>query len=426
MSAADSELLVFLKARKAAVTVPKHWSSSTKFLSGKRVGEKKPYELPEFIAQTGIGKLRETSDDSKDSIQKRQRERARPKLGRIDIDYQVLHDAFFKHQTKPRLTKHGELYYEGKESERDFSKFNPGGALSEELKRALGLPETSGAYPPPWLFYMQRFGPPPSYTSYLFPGVNAPIPEGAQYGMHAGGWGKPPLDAFGKGLYGDVMGVGADELVLDKIPPVSLWGGFTVEESEDEEEDERRREDSEESEDEVDSERQQTARKRAKFEREAPATTVLRPAAVQPDEEMAETGSLKIIDLRKKPIPSSAHRVLEKQDVSVSGSQLYGGSHRYAGAGAAASTEVQISIAPEDLKDDASLSQAELAKRYEEERSRTKPAVGLAPGAGTIDVVEMEKQIRKQGGDGGALAASKTASTSGVATNPAKKKKFKF
>jgi splicing factor 3B subunit 2 len=38
-------------------------------------------------------------------------------MGRIDIDFQVLHDAFFKYQTKPRLTMHGDLYYEGKEFE---------------------------------------------------------------------------------------------------------------------------------------------------------------------------------------------------------------------------------------------------------------------------------------------------------------------
>ena len=47
----------------------------------------------------------------------KQREKVRPKLGKIDIDYQKLHDAFFKWQTKPRMTLHGDLYYEGKEFE---------------------------------------------------------------------------------------------------------------------------------------------------------------------------------------------------------------------------------------------------------------------------------------------------------------------
>jgi hypothetical protein len=31
--------------------------------------------------------------------------------------FQVLHDAFFKYQTKPKLTHHGDLYHEGKEFE---------------------------------------------------------------------------------------------------------------------------------------------------------------------------------------------------------------------------------------------------------------------------------------------------------------------
>jgi len=44
-------------------------------------------------------------------------------MGKIDIDYQVLHDAFFKYQTKPKLSGHGELYYEGKEFEVLFISF---------------------------------------------------------------------------------------------------------------------------------------------------------------------------------------------------------------------------------------------------------------------------------------------------------------
>ncbi len=35
------------------------------------------------------------------------------------------------------------------------------------------------------------------------PGLNAPLPnEHCQYGYHPGGWGKPPVDAFGRPLYG--------------------------------------------------------------------------------------------------------------------------------------------------------------------------------------------------------------------------------
>lgn len=67
------------------------------------------------------------------------RERARPKLGRIDIDYQKLHDAFFKWQTKPVMTQMGELYYEGKELETVMREKKPG-ELTDELRVALGMP----------------------------------------------------------------------------------------------------------------------------------------------------------------------------------------------------------------------------------------------------------------------------------------------
>jgi hypothetical protein len=56
-----------------------------------------------------------------------------PKVGRMEIDYQVLHDAFFKFQTKPKLTIHGDLYYEGKEFEITLKEKRPG-HLSDDLK----------------------------------------------------------------------------------------------------------------------------------------------------------------------------------------------------------------------------------------------------------------------------------------------------
>lgn len=43
-------------------------------------------------------------------------------------------------------------------------------------------------------FSVQRYGPPPSYPQLKIPGLNAPIPPGAKFGYHPGGWGKPPVD----------------------------------------------------------------------------------------------------------------------------------------------------------------------------------------------------------------------------------------
>ena len=61
-------------------------------------------------------------------------------MGKIDIDYEILHSAFFKHQKKQEMTKHGEIYFEGKENEVTDTNFKPG-RISKELSAALGIPE---------------------------------------------------------------------------------------------------------------------------------------------------------------------------------------------------------------------------------------------------------------------------------------------
>lgn len=48
-------------------------------------------------------------------------------------------------QTKPRLTIHGDLYYEGKEFETRLKEKKPGD-LSTELRTALGMPVGPNAH----------------------------------------------------------------------------------------------------------------------------------------------------------------------------------------------------------------------------------------------------------------------------------------
>ena len=144
-------------------------------------------------------------------------------------------------QSKPKMTIHGDLYYEGKEFETRMKDKKPG-ELSDDLRTALGMPvgPNSNRVPPPWLIAMQRlvdlhfnlnvllkyyfkilnkknslnrYGPPPSYPHLKIAGLNAPIPESCSFGYHAGGWGKPPVDEFGRPLYGDVFGTAADGTV---------------------------------------------------------------------------------------------------------------------------------------------------------------------------------------------------------------------
>lgn len=199
----DALLLIHLKSSRNSVQVPQHWSLDRKYLSSKRGFEKPPFELPDFIKDTGIQEIREKYEKKLQgkSAKAIAKERMRAKLTKTDIDYQILHDAFFKYAKKPPLTIHGDIYYEGKENLAFSKQFKPG-QLSEELKSALGMPENS---PPPWLIHMQKHGPPPSYPYLKIPGLNSPIPSGAKWGFQPGGWGKPPLDNTGKPLYGDIF-----------------------------------------------------------------------------------------------------------------------------------------------------------------------------------------------------------------------------
>jgi len=235
VTAADPRLLVHLKSYRNAIPVPKHWCQKRKFLMGKRGVEKPPFQLPEFIAATGIERIRASVMEKENAkkLKGKQKERMQPKMGKIDIDYQVLHDAFFKFQTKPYLTRHGDVYYEGKEFEVSLREKRPG-VLSDELAKALQIPDGG---PPPWLVNMQRYGPPPAYPNLKIPGLNAPIPDGASYGYHPGGWGKPPVDEFGRPLYGDVFGTADAEVEEEDVGvPTAKWG--QMEEGDDEQEDE--------------------------------------------------------------------------------------------------------------------------------------------------------------------------------------------
>jgi hypothetical protein len=58
--------------------------------------------------------MRSTGEERpQEKLKSKGRQRMRPKMGKMDIDYSVLHDAFFKYQDKPNMTPIGDLYYEG-------------------------------------------------------------------------------------------------------------------------------------------------------------------------------------------------------------------------------------------------------------------------------------------------------------------------
>lgn len=263
VSSSDPRLLVVIKAQKNVVPVPGHWSLKREYLSSKRGVEKPPFQLPPFIAETGITEMRDAvlEKQAEQTLKQKQRERVQPKMGKLDIDYQKLYDAFFRFQTKPSLTRFGDVYYEGKEWETEFRNFKPG-PLSETLREALNMPP---GFPPPWLLQQQRIGPPPSYPNLKIPGLNSTLPPGASWGFAPGQWGKPPVDEYNRPLYGgDVFGVagadgvsGADASQAAAGEPIEreIWGELQPpgdDESEEEEEDEDEEEEDEDDEDDRD------------------------------------------------------------------------------------------------------------------------------------------------------------------------------
>ncbi|KAI3874561.1 hypothetical protein MKW92_027287 [Papaver armeniacum] len=200
-----------LCARPDLVEVWDTTSANPKLLVFLKSYRNTPFQLPGFIAATGIEKIRQAYIEKEDSkkLKQKQRDRMKPKMGYMGIDYQVLHDAFFKYQTKPKLSSHGDLYHEGKEFDQvKLREMKKPGMLSQELKEALGMPECARL-----INNMQRYGPPPSYPHLEIPDLNP--------------------------LYGHVVGVQQLNYEEEPVDRSKHWGDLEDEvlESDEEEED---------------------------------------------------------------------------------------------------------------------------------------------------------------------------------------------
>ena len=415
VTAPDPALLVSLKSSRGAVGVPQHWTSKRRYLQGnaKRGVIKPPFELPAYIAATGIGALRDldaVADDRK-GLKGKTRERARPKMGRIEVDYMVLHDAFFVHQTKPFLSVLGDLYYEGREFEPDRSHLKAG-VLSARLREALNM--QGPLAPPPWLLNMQRYGPPPAFRLMSIPGLSAPIPTGAAFGFGPGQWGRPPTDASGVPLYGDVFGVHIDAAAAEAAAATTSvrWGEPLAASLAAP----------------APSMRDAAEAAEALFVAETPPpphpAPAVAPAAAAPaaaaaggrrganEEALGAAADAvaepALLELRKgvREAPQVLYTVLEEKTTALTGG-LLGTKHGYAapgagtvrvvagtgaGAGAGAGEKgVALALAPDEV---AKLTDAELAERYEVEAARASDLNVSARGADDLTdlLAEQEKK----------------------------------
>ncbi|TEY40963.1 hypothetical protein BOTCAL_0411g00110 [Botryotinia calthae] len=386
-SASDPRLLVHIKSYRNVVPVPNHWSLKREYLSSKRGVEKAPFSLPKFIQETGIAEMRDAVLEKQDgaSLKQKQRERVQPKMGKLDIDYQKLYEAFFRFQTKPELTRYGEVYYEGKEYETNLRHLRPG-ELSDDLKDALNIPP--GA-PPPWLINQQRFGPPPSYPSLKIPGLNAPPPPGGAWGFHPGGYGKPPVDEFNRPLYGgDIFGVLQPQVNNQAGEPIerTLWGELQAPEEESEEEEESDEEEEEGDEEDV-----------GGLQTPSGTETPGGMASTVPSEYPGEMSVGGDFDLRKQKRgteteesthPRSAYTVIPERQIRAEG--FFGGERAYdvrAGQNAHLPVlgqedtkkrkkpgDVDVALDPDSLQNEDGISKEEVKRRFEAQKKEERGA----------------------------------------------------
>jgi len=357
VTAADPALLVHLKGTENTVPVPRHWSQKRKYLQNKQGGEQSPFTLPKFIADTGIGGMRESYREKEDAKTAKalQRDRMAPKMGKMEINYQTLHDAFFVYQTKPKMTTHGDMYYENKEFEMKVPTNLVPGVLSRSLRAALDMTENG---PPPYLTAMQRYGPPPAYPHLKIPGLNAPIPAGESFGFQAGGWGKPPVDAQGNPIYGNVFDEAARPQAADAPVDRQLWGELEIEEYESSDDEE------ESSDDEDSDEEDATAGSGEAYDPMAMDGIVSVTTGLVTPDVMPTVRKLRGFpeNSMAQDRPKELYQVLEEKQTNVDNTQMYGSAHTYVlpGAHIAADTSSEVPRPPDDV---AELSAEENRKR---------------------------------------------------------------
>ena len=220
--------LIFLKAYMANIKISPEWSQKRRLYQNKSGNEKGNFFIPKFIEDLNARHLVQRDD-------KTQRQElaaiARARLTKHNIDYQQWDDAFHIHMPRIRFDTLDQTQYEGKSEVERFQHLSPLDPLSAELQRALGMFQTPSATPlstinimPPWIPKMQQHGPPPAYPNVYIPGVNAPLPPGAD-------WCPPPQQQpqqpqFYYGPNGQMIPtMPQPQLQQQTIPPGGMYWG---------------------------------------------------------------------------------------------------------------------------------------------------------------------------------------------------------
>eukprot|EP00477_Mikrocytos_mackini_P001257 GAHX01001343.1.p1 GENE.GAHX01001343.1~~GAHX01001343.1.p1 ORF type:complete len:281 (-),score=49.89 GAHX01001343.1:312-1154(-) len=181
-----------IKSSRYSTPFPSAWrlNSKTKLNSGRY--DRKEYVLPPNVAATGIQQLKKISLSLEElnKIKRAKIQTLNPIMGRINIDYKILHDAFFQFEYLPKFSGFGEIG--GNSDTKTKNNATYPSKISDTLKRALN--QSGPLKPMPWINRMQKLGTPPAFIDPEIPGVTAPIPLGAD----TKDWGSLPVDEFGR------------------------------------------------------------------------------------------------------------------------------------------------------------------------------------------------------------------------------------
>lgn len=194
----DPYFFVFLKSQVNAIQVPAHWLSNKDYLSSRKSIEKTMFQLPEYLKDTCIQNIRRVEDLT---LRQHQRERVQPKIGKLDVDYQKLYDAFFKNQTKPPLSVFGDIYFEGKTKNcSELIDIVPG-KISAKLLKALDMSIENTKIPPPWIPMMNELGKPWSYRNLIIPSLDCEYSNTGYKDQHLTLSSKPKTTYWGSFMY---------------------------------------------------------------------------------------------------------------------------------------------------------------------------------------------------------------------------------
>ncbi|RNF05262.1 putative spliceosome-associated protein [Trypanosoma rangeli] len=201
-NAEDPYFTVLLKSVRRSVPVPQHWSQLRAFLGNQADRERATDIVPPEIAALGVERIRATRD-----------KKANPDQVSFVTCF-ISGTPLRRKQFHVNLSRFGDIFYEGKWLPKTH---HEPGHLSQRLRAALGMGPHS---PPPWLYGMQAMRRlPPAYPTLKVPGLNAPIPPGAQWGNGEGQWGQPPRNENNTFLFPGVM----EEVAAEEAPSV-YWG----------------------------------------------------------------------------------------------------------------------------------------------------------------------------------------------------------